>query len=203
VEEFYATHGELTCFQITPGVCPPGLDPWLAACGYTKHAPISLQVASTVHVLDRVANASVEVEVEDRPAPAWFDTWYSIHGQGSDPRREWELLARVEPLSGYASAVIGERVVGVGRVVAESGWAGMFGMATLPEARGKGVARSVLAALARWAHAVDVDQLYLQVERDNISALGLYRQAGFTEVCGYHYRSAGQPENTPISKRFP
>lgn len=46
--------------------------------------------------------------------------------------------------------MIGNGVVAVGRVVADEGWAGVFGMATLPRARGKGAGRSVLAALADW-----------------------------------------------------
>ncbi|MQA27944.1 MAG: GNAT family N-acetyltransferase, partial [Micromonosporaceae bacterium] len=71
------------------------------------------------------------------------------------------------------------------------GWAGVFGMATLPEARGKGAARDVLAAVADWAGAHRADRMYLQVERDNIPALRLYERTGFSEICGYHYRTAG------------
>ncbi|WP_046470414.1 GNAT family N-acetyltransferase [Allosalinactinospora lopnorensis] len=63
-------------------------------------------------------------------------------------------------------------------------------MATLPEARGKGAARGVIAALAAWAGAHAADRMYLQVERDNIPALRLYGRAGFSEICGYHYRTA-------------
>ncbi len=65
----------------------------------------------------------------------------------------------------------------------------LVGMATLPRARGKGAARGVLAALARWAAARQADRMYLQVERGNIPAARLYEQAGFTEICGYHYRT--------------
>jgi hypothetical protein len=54
----------------------------------------------------------------------------------------------VERPGTYACAVIGDDVVAVGRAVADAGWAGVFGMATLPEARGQGAARSVLSALA-------------------------------------------------------
>lgn len=47
----------------------------------------------------------------------------------------------------------------VGRAVADTGWTGVFGMATLPDARRHGVA-----------------------------AVRLYRRAGFGEACAYHYR---------------
>jgi N-acetylglutamate synthase len=73
--------------------------------------------------------------------------------------------------------------------VSDTGWAGVFGMATLPRARGAGAATRVLAALARWAANQGATQLYLQVERDNTAARRLYERAGFTELCRYHYRT--------------
>jgi len=60
----------------------------------------------------------------------------------------------------------------------------------VPGARGKGAARAVLAALADWAGTHEADGMYLQVERDNLPALRLYKRTGFSEICGYHYRTA-------------
>lgn len=108
-----------------------------------------------------------------------------------DSRPEWDMLDRVERPCAYARATIGDDVVAVGRSVADTGWAGVFGMATLPEARGRGAARGVLAALARWAGTRSADRMYLQVEHDNTAALRLYERMGFRELCGYHYRVAG------------
>jgi ribosomal protein S18 acetylase RimI-like enzyme len=101
------------------------------------------------------------------------------------------MLGRVEPPSAYASVIAGNRVLGVGRAVADRGWAGVFGMATVPEARGRGVARAVLAALAGWAQARGAERMYLQVAADNIPALRLYERLGFVELTRYHYRAAG------------
>jgi ribosomal protein S18 acetylase RimI-like enzyme len=190
-EKFYAVRGAVARFQISPRACPQGLDRLLAARGYQRESPVSLQVTSTAHVVDRLPAGAMRVDVEDRPSRVWFDSWLAVHGPGGDLQSEWDLLARVERPCGYARATIGDEVVAVGRVVADTGWAGVFGMATLPRARGKGAARSVLAALAHWAGAHQNDHMYLQVERDNIPARRLYEQAGFTEICGYHYRTAG------------
>ncbi|MDQ1647248.1 MAG: hypothetical protein QOJ50_3432 [Cryptosporangiaceae bacterium] len=90
--------------------------------------------------------------------------------------------------SAYARAMAGDEVVAVGRAVADTGWAGLFGMATIPRARGTGAARTVLAALATWANTQRADRLYLQAARDNTAALRLYARAGFTELAAYHYR---------------
>ena len=183
-ESFHAARATVARFQITPGACPESLDAVLAARGYRQQSPVSLQVAPTATVLDRLPAGALRVEVDDRPTAGWFGAWHAVHG--GDPGAEWGLLERVAGPSGYARAMLGEDVVAVGRVVADTGWAGVFGMATLPAARGRGAARAVLGALARWAAT---DWMYLQVERDNIPALRLYERAGFTELCRYWYRA--------------
>ena len=50
----------------------------------------------------------------------------------------------------------------------ERGWCGIFGMVTLAPHRRRGVASTILHALAR-----DADDLYLQVEQDNAAARAL------------------------------
>ena len=186
-EAFYSSHGTVARFQITPGVCPPGLDGLLAARGYRLESPVSLQVSSSA-LLPLLPSGPLPVVVDDAVAPAWFDAWSAIHG--GDPVAERALLSRVTSPSAYASVVVDSRVVAVGRAVLDTGWAGVFGMATLPSARGRGAARSVLTALTAWASGLGAENHYLQVERDNTAALGLYASAGFTEVAAYHYRTA-------------
>jgi N-acetylglutamate synthase len=51
--------------------------------------------------------------------------------------------------------------------------------------------RGLLASLAGWVGAHAAGRMYLQVERDNIPALRLYERTGFSEICGYHYCTAG------------
>lgn len=188
-EKFYVRHGATARFQISPPACPDGLDAVLAERGYRRQSPVSLQVASTARVLEQVPTGSLRVRLDDRATRAWFEVWRAASGHG-DFRAEWDMLARVEPPVAYACAMSGDDVVAVGRAVADTGWAGVFGMATLPRARGRGAARDVLAALAGWAGAHDADRMYLQVERDNLPALRLYERTGFREMCGFHYRTA-------------
>jgi ribosomal protein S18 acetylase RimI-like enzyme len=189
-ERFYAGHGSAARFQISPGACPEALDTLLAERGYRHESPVSLQVAATAQVSEQAPRASLRVRLDDDPTNAWFEVWHAVHGDAGDRSTEWNMLGRVEQPSAYASAMLGNEAVAVGRMVADDGWAGVFGMATLPHARGKHAGRSVLAALAEWAAAHDAERMYLQVKRDNIPALRLYEGAGFAEVCGYHYRTA-------------
>lgn len=151
---------------------------------------MSLQAAPIARVLERKPAGRVRVRLDDRPTRSWFDVRRSVNGPDTEALSERELLARVDLPSTYASALLGDDVVGVGRAVADTGWAGVFDMATLPSARGKGAARQVLAALADWAGDHGAGRLYLQVERDNAPALRLYERMGFGDVCDYHYRVA-------------
>jgi GNAT superfamily N-acetyltransferase len=152
---------------------------------------VSLQAAPTARVLERAPAGALQVDVHDRLTDGWFEVWHAVQGHGGDPVSERDLLGRVERPSGYAAVTIGGDVVAVGRAVADGGWAGVFGMATLPGARGKGAGRAVLAALAGWARAYGADSMYLQVETGNVPAARLYGRVGFEEVCGFHYRTAG------------
>ena len=130
-EKFYARHGATARFQISPPACPEGLDTVLAERGYRRQSPVSLQVASTARVLEQVPTGSLRVRLDDRPTRAWFEVWRAASGHG-DSLAEWDMLDRVEPPGAYACAMSGDDVVAVGRAVADTGWAGVFGMATLP-----------------------------------------------------------------------
>jgi N-acetylglutamate synthase len=189
-EGFYAFRGAAARFQISPPACPAGLDAVLAGRGYRRQSSASLRVASTARILEHTPGGSLRVRLDDSPAHAWFEVWHAVHGHGGGWRAEGDMLGRVERPSAYACSMIGDEVVAVGRAVADTGWAGVFSMATLAQARGNGAARTVLAALAGWARAHHAEQMYLQVERGNIPALRLYERAGFSEICGYHYRTA-------------
>ncbi|RCW44665.1 ribosomal protein S18 acetylase RimI-like enzyme [Halopolyspora algeriensis] len=191
-ERFYAGHGTAARFQISPRACPESLDTHLAERGYRRESPMSMQVAATTQVLEQAPRDSLRVRLDEEPTRAWFEVWNAVHGHADGDRRtEWNMLDRVQQPSAYVGAMLGGDVVAVGRAVADEGWAGVFGMATLPHARGQRAGRSALAALAEWAAAHDADRLYLQVECDNIPALRLYEGAGFGEVFRYHYRIAG------------
>jgi ribosomal protein S18 acetylase RimI-like enzyme len=189
-EKFYAGHGAVARFQISPPASPEGLDSLLAQRGYRQESPMFLLTAPAATVLEAVAAGPLRVDIDDGPTPEWFSVWQFAHNPGSDPRCEWAALERVAQPCAYARAVIGDDTVAVGRAVADTGWAGIFAMATLPHTRGQGVGRSVLAALVRWAAGQQAASVYLQVERANLPAVRLYQRAGFTELCAYHYRAA-------------
>lgn len=192
-ERFYTGRGALARFQISQPICPKGIDELLADRGYRRESPILLQAAETARVLDRLPTGRARVVLTDHPTREWFNGWLSVRGYDGDPRGEWELLERIRLPSGYVAVMAGDEIIAVGRAVADAGWAGVFGMGTLPKTRGKGAAGAVLSALAEWAATQRADHLYLQVECGNPPALRLYERAGFTQVCDFHYRTGESP----------
>jgi GNAT superfamily N-acetyltransferase len=186
-ERFHAGHGTAASFQISPGACPEELDAVLAVRGYRRDSSVSLRVVSCARVLERAPVGASRVGLDERLTRTWFEVWWAVHG--GDFRSEWDLLGRVDRPSAFAYATVGNDVVAVGRAVLDAGWVGVFGMATLPAARGKGAALGVLAEMANWAGMHGAERMYLQVPCDNITALRLYERAGFEEICQYHYRA--------------
>ncbi|SDF36607.1 Acetyltransferase (GNAT) family protein [Lentzea fradiae] len=183
-EEFCTSRGSEVRFQITPGVCADDLDERLGDRGYARSHDMSLQIASTADVL-RQSHADAG-EVSSRPTDEWLTAWHAVTNR--DVSAERDLLSRIEHPGAYAYAEVDGDIVAVGRAVDEDGWAGVFGMATLPHARGQGAARSVLAALASWAASREANHMYLQMVRTNQGAFRLYERTGFREVSAYHYR---------------
>jgi ribosomal protein S18 acetylase RimI-like enzyme len=125
--------------------------------------------------------------VDDTPTDAWLEALRGVHPH-IDPVDERTLLGRLEFPSAYASVSLDGKVIAVGRAVADTGWTGLFALATLPEARGRGAGGELLRVLAAWAEAQGTPNLYLQVEGDNEPALRLYAKAGFGEALAYYSR---------------
>lgn len=188
-EDFYEAHGAPARFQVCPA-CPSDLDEVLAARGYQSGEAVSLQVATVDHLKAHLSAPALRVDLTDRLDVDWLHLLLAAQDPGTDAAPEWRILRSVDRPSAYATAFVGSHRVAVGRVVIDTGWAGVFSMGTLPDARGHGAARAVLWALTEWAGRAGSAHLYLQVMRDSGDALRLYRRAGFQEVCTYHYRTA-------------
>jgi [ribosomal protein S18]-alanine N-acetyltransferase len=69
----------------------------------------------------------------------------------------------------------------------------LLAIATLPEARRRGVARRLLGELCDWARAAGAHRVTLEVARSNAAARQLYETAGFSEfnVRRGYYRATG------------
>ena len=128
------------------------------------------------------------VRVAAAPDLAWLAVLGATSGPGTDLAHETRLLRRIDEPQAYVTVLADGVPAGIGRAVADSGWTGVFTMATAPEMRRRGVARLVLSAIGQWAGAHGAPRMYLQVEQSNDAARRLYEAAGFGQLSAYHYR---------------
>jgi GNAT superfamily N-acetyltransferase len=191
VEDHYRRVGRPVRLQVGDASAPADLDDALAARGYAVEAPVDVCTAPTTTVLARCAPGGATPALERHPVPdeRWLATWRDcdtsdrpaeLYGEGYRA-----LLGRVGP-DLLALAVPG---IGVAVGVRERGRVGVFSMKTHPDHRRRGVGRSLLHELARWADGERAATMYLQVETDNDAARALYDGAGFTRHHGYRYRT--------------
>jgi ribosomal protein S18 acetylase RimI-like enzyme len=190
-ERFYARRGQPTIVQVSPAELHHQLDGELAACGYRRQAPTRVLTAPIQRPpVPEPTTAALAVSVGDTVTPRWLAARAAIEARPDTVATNRLVLARIGPPAGYVTATRDGGMVGVGMVVVERGWAGVFCMATRPEDRRRGVATAVLQHGAAWAADQGARRLYLQVEEENLPALRLYQRLGFQPSHRYHYRVA-------------
>ncbi|MDA3646953.1 GNAT family N-acetyltransferase [Saccharopolyspora indica] len=181
VEEFYAARGSAVIIQVSPLDRHAQLDAALAGRGYRPVSPTEVMFADAEQVSVACAAGEFDVRLEPRPGPSWLA---AVEAVGGAPEPS---LDRVPQPARFAIAVRGGTPVGVGMFAESAGWCGVYGMATHPDWRRRGVATALLRAGARWS-ADSGSRLFLQVEADNPGARRLYAALGFRTAHRYHYR---------------
>ena len=189
VERRYRAHDLLPCFKLTAAAEPADLDHRLERRGYRAEGH-SLVLIADARQIAPPPTAEVAIVLDDRPSRAWLDAcWPAAAYREERPARQ-AIVERVRGPRAFGLARLGASPGGAALAVAGRGWVGIAAVHTLPEQRRRGVAQSLLHALAGWAGDQGFERLYLQVERDNAPARRLYASLGFTEAYRYHYRRA-------------
>lgn len=150
--------------------------------GYDVVTPTAVMIAAPGQVAN---HAKGPVELLEEPDDSWL-ALYRYRGQPF-PHRALSLLTS-SPYQRFAVVADRGETVAVGRLAISGGWGGITAMEVAKTHRTRGLARRVLAALARHADEVGAIGLYLQVATDNTAARRLYESAGFVDHHGYHYR---------------
>lgn len=203
VERFYAAAGIPPTFQISPAFAPADLRATLDRDGYGDTGPTDVAVTRLAALRPTAGRPGSS---GSGPAPV---------GEGgltvvSRPGIDGDWLAAVSPVMTtfgpeqrintlavlsrlvvgqlYVTASLDGRPVAAGRGTLDAGWLGIYSMATLPEARGRGAATAVLGHLADWAAGNGATRAYLQVEQKSAAARRLYAGLGFRPVYRYSYR---------------
>jgi GNAT superfamily N-acetyltransferase len=189
VEAFAAARGIAPSFQLTSVAKPAGLDAWLAERGYAIDAPVVVMTRDLEGLSEGRESPDLETTVLETPSTDWL--FVAIErGRFAKAREPFSgILARIGPRGAFALSTASEGPCAVGLGVVDDEFLGIFNMLTVPEARRRGAARSILSALALWGTQHGARLAYLQVERDNAPARALYTSAGFSPAYEYHYRT--------------
>ncbi len=179
VEEFYGLRGAPPSFQISEAALPALLDERLAERGYAVESPVVIETMELARCCASPPDGRARVEVSARYGDDWLHLAVA-RGRFQGMERPYRgILDRIGERAGFAVARRDDEPVAMGLGVVDDGWLGVFGMATVEEARREGFATRVLAALSEWGRGRGALRAYLQVERDNRPARALYAAAGF------------------------
>lgn len=156
----------------------------LADRGWSPEVTAELQVAGLAQVADRSGG-------EDVVLSRTVDAGWLLRYRGlTDPRSEVLRVLHGGPSVWFATVpgpAPDEAPAATGRVVVDGRWAGFSAVEVAPEARRRGVATAVMAALARRALEEGASAAWLQVEADNGGARSLYSAMGFATHHSYQH----------------
>jgi GNAT superfamily N-acetyltransferase len=131
------------------------------------------------------AATQAEVELAERPDDQWFALYRA--GAGAGPAARAVVTNHDHVV--FASVRENADTVAIGRGAVDDGWLGISAVEVDPDRRGRGLARSVVAALCRWGAAAGAARSYLQVSSENPAAVTLYESLGFWRHHDYRYRT--------------
>lgn len=187
-ETYYRRHRLPPRFQISPACQPADLDRVLHERGYETESGVDIMIAESAR-LTGIDGSAASLSLDAALSDDWLDIHMAEAPNSEAKRRKGRMLETITQPHVFALARSNGMPVAAGLGIADDGWFGIFGMFTLAAERRLGHAQRLISEIADWALARGAEQAYLQVERDNPAALGLYARAGFKTVHGYHYRT--------------
>lgn len=194
VHDWYAARGLPAFVEVVQPGSPPGLRAALAARGASeavtevRTAPIARPAAPGAHGTPGGPLAA-DVRLSRTADAAWLSRYQRIDGNEQKTAAARALL-HSGPSVWFASLFLPEVPDGpaaIGRCVVDAEWAGFGAVEVVPQARRRGLAGAVMAALASRAAEEGARGAYLQVEEENTAARAMYDKLGFDTAYRYCY----------------
>ncbi|MEV6327169.1 GNAT family N-acetyltransferase [Streptomyces sp. NPDC051909] len=160
--------------------------------GWTREVTAELRIAALAPIGDLDADISAV-----RVGRGFDEAWLRRYQRFGEPGPHVTKVLEGGPSVWFASVPgtgdnAGDVPAAIGRLVVDGRWAGFMAVEVDPEQRRRGLATSVMTALARRALDEGASAAWLQVESDNHGARALYDGMGFTTHHHYHhYRWTG------------
>jgi ribosomal protein S18 acetylase RimI-like enzyme len=191
----YAAHGSPHSWYVTPFTTPADVGETLAARGLVRQELANMAI--DLAALPETAPMPADCTIEEVYGAERFDEWGQTYvtGLGMPPAMAAGALATLRgmpsgpgtPLRRYL-ARLGGAPVASATLFMGGGAAGIYNVATLPEARGRGIGTAVTLAALREAQAQGET---VGVLHPSEMAYWVYRRMGFGECCVWGcYREA-------------
>lgn len=122
------------------------------------------------------------------PTKDWLEGFASANHVAGKMRDLHDLIVNAIALpAAFVTIQDQHKSLGFALGVLERGFVGLFDVVVLPEARGRGIGRSLTKAAMCWGRKAGAERAYLAVRSANRVATNLYSSIGFEEC--YPYRS--------------
>ncbi len=184
IKAIYDAHGLPAKFRMPEALATSPVHAALAQRGYVAEQPTLVQIANSA--LIAAAGQKADVVVRSTPSADWKSVYVASGFDAQDGLQRANALSR-SAFVRYAHIVEQGLTVASGTASHSHSWAGLHGIRTLPQARGRGMATAIIRALLQEVGREGTHDVYLQVEESNANAIRLYEAMGFRTAWRYHY----------------
>lgn len=184
VIDFYAELNQPAIFQILPSIHQE-LERSIKALGFRSKGEVrfeTMRIDDSVN-LDFGEFLDIQVQISNYPTGDWLE----FHG---DDEIAAELMLRTP--SKYLHLYEQSKLVATSRAAFTEDWAGISRVRVSPDKQGQGLAKKIMQATLNEVKSNGVEQLFLQVESENVNALTIYHSLGFSL---HHYLNYSILEN--------
>ncbi|MGW5778670.1 GNAT family N-acetyltransferase [Streptomyces sp. NPDC003863] len=151
--------------------------------GWHREVSAEVRIAALAPIGDLDADVSAV-----RLSRTVEEPWLRRYQRSQEPGPAVRSVLASGPSVWFASVEgTGEVPAAIGRLVVDGRWAGFMAVEVDPGQRRRGLATSVMTALARQALDEGASAAWLQVEADNDGARALYDGMGFATHHHYHH----------------
>ncbi|WP_369146340.1 GNAT family N-acetyltransferase [Streptomyces sp. R44] len=154
--------------------------------GWRREVSAEVRIAALAPIGDLDADVSA-VRLSRTVDEPWLRRYQRFSGDEEASPAVRSVLASGPSVWFASVAGTGEVPAAIGRCVVDGRWAGFMAVEVDPGQRRRGLATSVMTALARQALDEGASAAWLQVEADNDGARALYDGMGFAPHHHYHH----------------
>jgi ribosomal protein S18 acetylase RimI-like enzyme len=185
-ERIYQAQKLDVVYKLTSACFPENLDDILAAGGYQKDSPTSVQL---LEMISRNVELARETELQESLSDNWLDAFCRMSAVDEQRRKSLlRILSNIVPRTCFASLTQDGRIIAAGLGVLQTGFIGLFDIVVDREVRSRGIGRQIVESILSWGKQNGAQHSYLQVMLNNPPALLLYSKIGFVEQYQYWYR---------------